>query len=138
MTRQAIVHRDTEYINWLRNHPELDSAEYGYSRQDIDIVWFAYKTGNIMLISEKSYAAEPTDDERDVYGIVHQALRYSCDRIEFTRVFPSRPRLVTYHGCHLVQFQHLGPEDGWTKINGHIVTPEQLLDFHRFRYFPGG
>jgi hypothetical protein len=140
MTRQRIIGRDTAYIDWLRTNPKLDSQEYGYDRGDIDIVWFAYRRGLMMLIEEKCYAGQPTKAQRDTHGILHQALKFSCSRMKFRRYFPSRTRQITYYGYHLVQFEKTCPTDGWIKIDGDIVSADQLLAFHQFDLdaFPKG
>lgn len=138
MTRPRIIGVDTEYCDWLRKQPELDSIKYGYDRRDLDISWFNFIEGKIMLISEKTRGASFNKSERDTYGIWDQCAKYSCPRIEFDRAFPNRPKRIAYYGYHEVCFEFDGPNDGWIKIDGTIVNIDQLLDFHKFIYFPNG
>lgn len=138
MTRARIIGVDTEYCDWLRKHPELDSLRYGYDRRDLDISWFNFIEGKIMLISEKTFGASSNRSERDTYGIWDQCAKYACPRIEFERLFANRPKRIAYYGYHEVTFELEGPLEGWIKIDGHFVSIHQLLDFHKFEYFPNG
>ena len=136
MTKRRIIGSDTEYCDWLRKHPELDSKKYKYDRRDLDMSWFAYTEGKIMLISVKTHGAHSDASEKDTYGIWHQCAKYACPRIEFDRIFPNRTKRIAYYGYHEVCFELEGPRKGWIEIDGHFVTIGQLFEFHKFVFFP--
>ena len=135
MTRLRNLTMDTPYIAWLRKQPALDS-KFGYDREDVDIVWFRYDTGDIMIMEEKALSSWPTSAQRDTHGIIHQALEYSCQRIEFERMSLNRPRHLTNWGYHVIRLENFSPEDGRVFIDHARVEPEDLIKFHQFEFFP--
>lgn len=134
MTRQRDDDKSTEFGVWVRKQPELDSRRYGIDAENLDYIWHDYVNGHIMLLEEKRYGGQPTYAQKDTHGIVDQALEFACEHDLFTRVNPKRPRVIQYHGYHVIRFENTSPDDGWVEIDGERVTSEQLKRFLRFEW----
>ena len=134
MTRLRNDGNDTPFGRWLRNHPSLDSRD-GYDAQNIDYVWHHYRDGKIMLIEEKTYHATSSKAQKDTHSIMHQALRYACTHMEFTRphAAPNRPTRIQFYGYHIITFEQTHPQDGAIFLNDERITESELLAFLQFR-----
>ena len=78
---------DTAFGRWCRREDVISSGE-GYDLENIDgtmemsYAWMDYKRGWIMLLEEKCKLAEITFAQNDTFGIIHQAMRFACPRME--------------------------------------------------------
>ncbi|MHA2264521.1 MAG: hypothetical protein ACXAEN_19170 [Candidatus Thorarchaeota archaeon] len=142
MTRRRNFGEDTPYKSWLRNHEERNGVRLGsgdgFDLNDVDIVWFDYVRGYLMLIEEKSHDAEMTMAQKDTFGVLDQALKFAFPRMDFERQIPGRKVELVYFGYYVVQFENTSPDDGGIRINGQEVTEVQLSQFHQFSWFPYG
>lgn len=137
MTRKRYDKKDTPFGAWLRIQKDVSSA--WYDAENLDYIWFQYRTGRLMLLEEKRHMGRQTTAQRDTHGIVDQALRFACEHgYSFKRVWKSRPKKITYYGYHIIKFEQTNPLDGKTFINGIEVSVEDLRRFLKFEWFPEG
>ena len=130
MTRQRHDAGDTKFGEWLRSQKSL--ASVWFDAENLDYIWFAYRSGHIMLIEEKCFMGKPSLAQRDTHGIVHQALEYACSRIPFKRELKGRTSSIKYHGYHILQFENTGPQDGKIYWDGQEISELGLIDWLRF------
>ncbi len=131
--------------DWIRHHPELDSApdEAALSIQNIDFVVhqylvpnecsLEYETVNLMLIEIKNYGATNNNvAQNDTFSLIDQALWVTHRQRELLTTMRGRKYLV-YHGFHCLQLSGLTPDDSETMLwDGKSITTEQLIEILRF------
>lgn len=105
----------TEFSNWLRKQPEIDS-KYGYQTSNIDFMWLNKYSNAWMLLEEKRYNGKIYDFQRRMLNILHKAGLNDPN----------------YRGVHLLQFEKTSPEDGRMWLNHVGINKYQLLQFLRF------
>lgn len=144
MTRQRKDDKSTEFGLWLRGQLSNQKTDIssiasrpngqskGYDAQNLDYVWFQYMEDKVMLLEEKRYEGERTPSQKETHGLIDQALRFACESGYLFKRWRGRPREMQYHGYHVIQFEHTNPEDGWTKVDGQLVTIEEFLSFLQF------
>ncbi len=133
---------DTPLVAWVRFHPLLKSnPDFGYVRTDVDMVWYNYNSGLLMLIEDKSRGANLTGSQRATLAVLDQYLHAGLrdTTVRFKQVDPNypRPEINHYCGLHVVRFEHTGPIDGQTFVDDVPVTLDQLADFFQFKWTPG-
>jgi len=116
MTRQRNDKHSTEFGEWLRIQPEIDS-KIGYIATNLDYVWGNYKTGEWMLIEEKRYMADVTWSQKQQMVKLHK----SIEKIK-----------SKFKGTHLIQFEKTSPEDGKIFLDRQEITKDRLIEFLRF------
>lgn len=82
-TRQREDNHSTEFGLWVRKQPELDSRHYGIDGENLDFIWFKYKSAKLMLLEEKRYMSHPSPAQKDTHGILDQALYFACNNSDF-------------------------------------------------------
>ncbi len=123
MTRQRNDNHSTEFGLWLRRQKDINSSRY--DAQNLDFVWFAYRSGWILLLEEKRYNSKQSFSQKDTHNIIHQMLELASGRI-FDTV--KGRRRISYKGYFLIQFEKTNPDDSsWIKINSESHTKEDLL-----------
>ncbi len=132
---------DTPLVAWVRNHPLLKSnPNFGFVRTDVDMVWYNYIYGLLMLVEDKSRGANLTGSQRATLAVLDQALRFALRHTDFSfiNIDPSYPRPAKNHYCglHVVRFEHTGPTDGQTFVDDVPVTLDQLGDFFQLKWTP--
>jgi hypothetical protein len=132
------VQKDSPFSAWVRNHPELDSRNYGYDFEDLDCIWHQYVDGKMMLLEMKQYMTLPSYAQVDTHSIINQCVKFACSHPDFylNRKNKSRPTKIQYFGYYVVKFERTNPEDGCIYINGIEVTKEEFLRFLQFEYIP--
>jgi len=108
----------TEFSLWLREQEETDSR-LGYVATSIDYVWKDHKTGQWMLIEEKRYGAHVKQWQVQMFNMLDECARSDSN----------------YRGFHYIIFENTGPDDGYIRLDGEIVTKEELLSFLQFDKF---
>lgn len=114
MTQKRRDEHSTEFGNWIREQPEIDSG-LGYVATNIDYVWRNYKTGEWMFLEEKRHGSQPRRYQRDIYVLLHQLAR-------------ADPK---YRGFHLLVFQQTCPDDGEMTLDGWPISHDELIEFLR-------
>lgn len=115
MTRPCRNGGGTDFSNWLRKQPEIDS-KVGYNTTDIDFVWEDYKADYFMLLETKEYMAEVTFSQRKLFNRLHNALQ----------------NINGYKGYHLLQFEKTSPENGKIYLDRKEITKAELIKFLQF------
>jgi len=115
VTRPRLNGNSTEFGLWLRNQKEIDS-HLGYVATNIDFVWRNYKTNLWMFIEEKRHGAHIKQWQVQIFNMLDK----------YARNDPN------YRGFHYVIFENTGPDDGYIRLDGEIVTKEELLSFLQF------
>jgi hypothetical protein len=111
MTRQRYDDKGTEFGDWLRVQPALDSR-HGYIATNLDYVWGNYKTGKWMLIEEKRFMGDVSLAQRTLLKKVHEACKADPN----------------YLGMKLLQFEQRQPSDGRIYWNRKEISQEQLIE----------
>ena len=83
MTQKRRDSHSTQFGLWLREQPEIDSAE-GYVATNVDYLWRNYKTGDWMLIEEKRNLARPAGWQIQLFALLSRA----CPRVPGFQGFP--------------------------------------------------
>jgi len=117
MTIPDIYGRGTAFSKWLRLQPEIDSY-LGWRNTNIDFYWRCDRRGYRMHIEEKTRKGHPRP---------HQYLSFAEHWWAFKKAYGD-----LYKGFHIIRFENESPEDGWTELDGRIVTRDQLIIFLRF------
>ena len=112
MTKKSIHEKGTEFSEWLRDQPEIDS-KLGYVTTNIDYVWKNYKTGKWCFIEEKRYMAKVGYSQKEIYRTVVD----SCKTSE------------NFRGVHLIQFENRSPDDGKIWLDGIEITKQELTNW---------
>ena len=115
-TRQRQYHGGTQFTNWIRRVPELDSKEFGYTASDVDLVWSNFKTGQFMLIEEKRKMDKLYPGQISIFKNLHESIR--------------NPK---YSGFHFIQFENSSPLDGKIFVNGLELLDNEFIQFFTFR-----
>jgi hypothetical protein len=114
-TRQRRDKSGTEFGDWIRQQHEIDSS-LGYLATNIDYMWHNYKTGKWLYIEEKRYNAKPKFWQAKMFKTMHDTATND----------------PMYQGFHLLVFEQTSPDDGYIKLNGKVITREDLIEFLRF------
>lgn len=149
----TIIQRDgkpqSSFSRWVRANPRLDSSHECVTNHDIDWIWHCYQTRNapqdlrrvqhIMLIEEKSHAADLTKAQRDVMWFIHQALEYadSKQKMKFQSAMRNDWVRVRYWGYYKLRYDGddiAVAENVWWNLR--LVTLEQLESILRFELNP--
>jgi len=112
MTRRRFDKHGTEFGNWLRQQPEIDSS-LGFIATNIDYMWTNYHTGFWMLIEEKRHDTQPRFWQQRMFKKLDLAARNDPN----------------YRGFHLLVFEHTNPDDGAIWLDGEEIDKAQLLMF---------
>lgn len=132
---------DTPLVAWVRCHPLLKSNEsFGYVRSDVDMVWYNYIFGLLMILEDKSRGAKLHGSQRATLSVLDQIIHFCLRHTDFRYVdvdplYP-RPEKNYYCGFHVVRFENTGPIDGQTFVDDVPVTIDQLSDFFQFKWTP--
>lgn len=116
MTQQRRDSHSTEFGLWLRQQADIDS-KLGYIATNIDYMWNNYKSHEWMLIEEKRYGSQVKYPQDGMFKTIHNACR-------------SDPN---YRGFHFLVFEKTSPDDGWIKLDGKLISKEQLIKFLQFK-----
>ena len=115
MTRKRNDLHSTELGLWLREQKELDS-KLGFVATNLDYIWKNYFTGLWLLLEEKRYNSKMTFSQKEMFRDLDAEARKNNK----------------YCGFHLLVFEKTSPKDGIIRLNGSIITTEQLIKFLRF------
>jgi len=107
----------SDFSEYIRNHPDLDSSK-GYTCTDIDFIFTNYKTGEFIVVEEKCYEKKPSKS---------QLITYKQLDIAYRTAFPDK-----YKGVYIIQFTKTSPENGFIMINRRKATEETLLRLFQF------
>lgn len=132
----------TDFSQWLRSNPELDSIKYGLSIHDVDWIIHQFlvredKNGprrfnNLMLIEEKRFGRQPNYAQSDTLTILNQVMSGGNSRRMVTDL-RGRTVLLRYYGLHTLTFSDSGPLDSktiaWDGKSISVPTLEQLIRF---------
>lgn len=122
------IQASTPFSLWLRDLPKpLDSKNY--DNQDLDYVWFSYRSGWFITIEEKIYSGYLTSAQSDTQNIVAQMLEASSGK--FFRTMRGKRR-IEYRGHYIIVFEKTTPDNGWIKINGQVVAKDDVLYLLRY------
>lgn len=122
MTAQRRFEGGTNFTNWIRNVPELDSY-LGYSFTDVDAYWMCIKpdSSKYMFLEEKSHNGYPSNNQRQLFLKLNE------------RCFDDKD----YFGHHLLVFENNGVNDGYIKLDDNwILSIEKLILFLQFKGKP--
>ena len=109
----------TPFHKWIKTVKSLDSFDFAYNLQNIDIMWMNMDmTGQpFMLIEEKIQNGYPKMWQRLAYKRLHNL----CLADQY------------YHGCHLITLENTSPNDGWIKLdNEWFLSIEELIQWLAF------
>jgi hypothetical protein len=131
MTRGVQIYSKSEFSEWIRKYgPSSEETEDAVDIQDIDFVVFSYLTGDLMTIEAKERNGKVKGAQLDTQNVLRQLLMYASESSTVNTKRGIRP--IKYHGHHLIQFQNTTPDNGLTKIDGNLVTREDLIKFINF------
>lgn len=148
MTRQRNDDKSTEFGLWLRGqlpHQKTDVKSIGsrtsrfsrgYDINNLDYIILRYMDDCLMLLEEKRYGAYQRCNQAESHSLIDQALHFACAGGCLFRRLRGNPRPLKYYGYHIITFERTNPEDGWTKVDGIQVTPDEFLAFLRFELMP--
>lgn len=129
--------QDTPLNEWIRNHPDLDSA-FGFVATDVDLVWYNYKRALIMITEHKERMGTVSASQEATLSVLDQGLIGGLCNPNL--LLASRrlhiPERVHYCGLHVIVCQNTNPDDGDIYIDGLEVSKDQLLQFLRFDWTP--
>jgi len=142
--RQCGAPVESEYMEWVREHPQLDSAPSAaaLSVMDLDCLVHQYvvkdkSSGRVlarqhlMLVEEKSRLGNVSISQRDTMSVLDQLLwKAHRRRVRALRGSPT----MLYHGMHVLRFDGIGPLSS-SKIlwDDREVSLEQLKEIHLFK-----
>ena len=115
MTQKRRDGLGTEFSNWLREQPEIDS-KLGFVATNIDYVWLNHKTGDWMIIEEKRYGHKPKFYQEKVFDL----LDFCCNHHH------------KFHGVHVLIFEKTNPDDGKIFWDGEQISKARLLKILMF------
>lgn len=115
MTRQRNDNHSTEFGLWLRKQPEIDSS-LGFTATNVDFIWRNFSTNEWMIIEEKRYKGNVTFAQAQSFQILDVAAH-------------SDPN---YKGLFCLVFDKTNPEDGLMRLDGDLISKDQLIKFLRF------
>ena len=115
MTQKRRDKHGTEFSDWLREQPEIDSS-LGFIATNIDYYWSNYKSGLWMLIEEKRHKQLPRFYQSKAFKIVDKSARLSR----------------TYKGFHILVFSNTSPSDGAMFLDNRFISRADLFAFLRF------
>lgn len=137
MTRPSDFGGGTEFSDWLRDQPELDSRRYHLSLQNVDFTVHRYgvkRQGQIiqavMLLEEKRYMGKSQFAQRDTHKIIDQALRLAHGQSVINERGDCTP--FHYFGYHVLQFENTSPADGKMFWDGERIEIADLIRLLRF------
>jgi hypothetical protein len=118
----------TQFSNWLRRQPEIDS-HLGYMATDIDYVWINRKKQKYMFLEEKRYGKMPAECQKRVFQNLHNQCKND----------------KRYCGFYYLVFENSSPDDGEIHLYGDIMNPtsngvfltkNELIEFLKFEFNP--
>ncbi|MBM3182272.1 MAG: hypothetical protein FJZ86_18290 [Chloroflexi bacterium] len=117
MTKQRILNdgKDSDFSSWLRMQDEI-SSEKGFISTDIDFLWRNYKTGEWMILEEKTHGA-----------IVP---RWQGQFLMLIDSLGEKDKL--YKGTYLVRFENTDPDNGRIMVNKRLLSRNDFISFLRF------
>lgn len=108
--------KDTDFSAWLRIQPEIDSRKEGFITTDIDYLWRNYKTGEWMILEEKTHGATVP--------------RWQGEFLQILDKLGSFDKL--YKGVYLVRFENTDPDNGRVMVNKKLLSRSEFIAFLRF------
>jgi hypothetical protein len=114
----------TPFSKWLRRLPyPLNSGNV--DNENLDYIWFHYRSGWFITIEEKRYGAQSTEAQKDTHNIVAQMLELaSGSPVQTWRGI----RPIAYKGHFSIVFSHTDPDDSeWIEINERRSTKDDLM-----------
>lgn len=121
----------TQFSNWLREQPEIDSYNNKFFATDIDYVWVNRKKQKYMMLEEKRNGKMPSKCQARVF----QNIDSKCKKDK------------RYCGFYCIVFENTSPENGKIYLYGDMknfdnkketLTRDELLKFLKFEYNPFG
>jgi len=126
----------TAFTNWLPKQRGLEAVEAGFVGTDVDMVWYNYKSAQIMLLEEKKGQEEYRISQRTTLAVLNQALSFAFAHPDFILSTPkdclSIPAKIRFYGVHVVRFENTSPDDGKIYVDGKPMTKDQFLYFLKF------
>lgn len=141
---------ETEFSEWLRKNPGLDSYRIGMSIHNLDWIIHQYKVpedkngprrvNNLMIVEEKCFGAESSFAQLDTLTILDQLLTKKVNgKIKQQKVKTRRGDIVgaRYFGLHHLVFSGSGPSTS-DKItwDDQVITLHMLERILRFELHP--
>lgn len=117
MTQQRRDNHSTEFGNWLRLQPEIDSQR-GYVATNIDYIWTNYKTGKWMIIEEKRYESQVKFYQEKIFKVLDSVSQSDAN----------------YKGMFVLVFEKTSPDDGRIWLDGKEINKDDLLKFLQFDF----
>jgi len=154
---------ETDFERWMRNCPDLDSAQHGIVRFDLDVLVHRYKTEGdkkgsrdiqcMMFVEVKTHNAPISVAQQDTLSLFSQVLRnrrrnrhqkrLGMHALEHAPLAVVRSRLLNrdvrlrLFGGHLLQLEKTTPEDSdYMFWDGKGVTRGELVRLFRFELDP--
>jgi hypothetical protein len=117
MTQQRVINdgKDTDFSAWLRRQPEIDSQK-GFITTDIDYLWKNYKTGEWMILEEKTHG-----------NIVPRWQGEFLQAVDNLGVNDGK-----FKGTYLVRFENTDPDNGRIMVNKKLLSRSEFISFLRF------
>jgi len=117
MTKQRIINdgKDSDFSSWLRKQDEI-SSDKGFITTDIDFLWRNYKTGEWMILEEKTRGATVP--------------RWQGEFLQLIDNLGASDTL--YKGVYLVRFENTDPDNGRVMVNKRLLSPGDFISFLRF------
>jgi hypothetical protein len=117
-TRRRDGNPPSEFSDWFRNQPEIDSKK-GFRNYNIDYLWWFKPSmeggGPYMLIEEKRYNSGLRFDQKSIF------VRLSGDI-----------KSDDFKGFHKIIFEKTNPDDGRMWLDDEEITRDELIEFLRF------
>lgn len=117
MTQERRDNHSTEFGNWLRSQPKIDSA-LGYVATNIDYIWTNYKSGKWMIIEEKRYCSEVKFYQKNIFKLLDLVSQNDAN----------------YKGLFVLVFEKTSPDDGKIWLDGKEISKSDLIKFLQFDF----
>ena len=108
--------KDSDFSAWLRLQPEIDSKTEGFITTDIDYLWKNYKTGDWMILEEKTHGATVPRWQGDFLQLIDKLGAFDKN----------------YKGLYLVRFENTSPTNGRIMVNKRLLSRTDFIKFLRF------
>lgn len=108
--------KDSDFSAWLRLQPEIDSKTEGFITTDIDYLWKNYKTGEWMILEEKTHGAIVPRWQGEFLQLIDKLGAYD----------------KKYKGLYLVRFENTSPDNGRVMVNKRLLSRIEFIKFLRF------
>ena len=118
MTQKRRDKHGTEYGDWLRVQPEIDS-KLGYVTSNIDYLWRNHKNGLWLLKEEKRHGQPLKFYQINIFKLLDTAIKRGKDQ--------------RYKGFHIIIFENTSPDDGRTFLDGKFISRDDLINFLIFK-----